>query len=405
MYASVLFAALICGCGDSQDASSNISDVKRPSLPPTVSIGSPAPVQSDANSDSDSLSVETLLKEITFTRMKAFPETDDVDELRKYRHEKNSKIIDLATQVIAKTHSDPDSKRQFSVAVTYLMSATKELALQGDRVHIDALYEHSSALYKRDPKSKAAADSAYFVATFAYDNAQRFGAQEPKWIEEFARQARLFATNFPGDDRRSVALLNSAAISSELYSMPEEAERCYSLITSQFPKNPVAAQGRAALRRLKLKGTELKLAGPTLDGEFVSMDQFRGRVTLIIYWSTAARAFREELPDLLQLLDKYRRQNIAVLAVNLDEEQTSVDSFLKEFPLAWPQIFHLDAEKRGWNNPAAEYYGVRTLPMYWLVSPDGVVVEMSHSTQNLAAQIDLLYKLGSSQRQRDLQSN
>ena len=394
---------LLAGCGgdDAAPATSNADNLtehetQRPTSPITTAIGNPEAL-AKAKAEKEALAVESLLKEITFTRMKAFPETDDIDELREFRHQRNTKIIDLATQVIAKTHKVPDSQRQFSVAVTYLMTATKELALQGDRAQIDALYEHASALYQRDPKSKAAADAAYFVATFAYDNALRFGDREPRWMEEFARQSRLFATNFPHEDRRSVALLNSAAVSSELNQMPDEAKLCYSLICEQFGKSTIAKQATASLRRLDLQGKKLQLAGPTLDGGFATIDDYRGGVSLVVFWSTAAKAFRDELPDLLQLLTAKNRR-IGVLGVNLDEDEEAVQSFLEEFPVQWPQIFHLEKERRGWKSPPAEYYGVRALPMYWLVSREGIVVEMTTTTRDLAAQIELLESLKPAQK-------
>ena len=61
-------------------------------------------------------------------------------------------------------------------------------------------------------------------------------------------------------------LLLAAGRSCELHGLLDEAVACFALIQAQFPDSTQAAQAAGVMRRLKLPGQKLQLAGPTLDG-------------------------------------------------------------------------------------------------------------------------------------------
>ena len=327
-------------------------------------------------------SPEWILRQIIIERLVPLPQSDDI-LIQRAKHARNKKIVDLATQVIALTHKDAEKQLVFDAAVRYLMESQMKLALDGDSDRIDELYEHAELLYRRDPKSNAASEAAFTLARFAHTNAQRFANQEPRWVEEFSRQARLFATKFPHEEPRAVSLLFSAAQSCELFNLSEESVRCYSTIRDSFPNNPRTKQVVGCLRRMELKGQKLQLAGPTINGGFVSIDDYRGKLVLIVFWGTQAKPFHQQLPLLMQVSETYQQAGLEVIGVNLDLDESVVDTFLKEHSIAWPQIFYTEREKRGWNNPIASYYGIRSLPAIWLVSRNGQVLSSAVRAKQL----------------------
>ncbi len=377
----------VIGCNSSTDSAHQEEKVASISksiadLPVDQTESGTEPVDSSADEEPIELTPpkpgtpEWFLQEITTLRMSPIPETDDLEELRQTRRERNEKIIDMATKTIGLTHSNPNQEPQFTLAVHHLVDTRRQLALQGDRESIDALYEYSETLYKRDPKSRAASEAAYVLTQFAHDNAKRFAAQEPRWLEEFARQARKFAANFSAEDgSRAVSMLFAAARSCDLYGLNDTAIDCYSQLFRQFPDTPHGMQAQASLRRLQLLGQPLQLAGPTMDGGFAAIDDYRGKVVLVVFWSTQAASFVSEADRLIATAKSFSEQDFAILAVNLDDNEAAVDAFLEQHPLDCPQIFHPEPERRGWENPVASYYGVRSVPVYWLVDRDGTVTE------------------------------
>ena len=325
---------------------------------------------------------EWMVHEATRLRLQAPPDTEDAAVLRANRKERNEQIVALAQQAIGLTHKDKQRERLMVVAVRQLMEARLQLALLGNRADIDALYEDAAALQARDPQSQSAAEGAYALVNFAYSHAKASAKADPRWLQEFARQASHYATNFPREESRSLPLLFAAARSCELHGLTQEATQSYALIRKNFPKSPYAKRVTGILRRLQLPGQSIQLSGPTLTGGNVAIDDLAGRVVLVVFWSTEAKPFEAQLPALLELHRKYTKYGLAVVGVNLDQDATPVNQFVVANKVPWPQIFYPDPEKRGWNNPIASFYGVMEIPAIWLIDPQGVVSSTTLSAED-----------------------
>ncbi|QDU09372.1 TlpA disulfide reductase family protein [Gimesia aquarii] len=315
---------------------------------------------------------EWNVREITRLKVTALPKTGNVDELKKARVDRNQKIIQLAMEAVKQCHADKEKQRLFTVCIRHLLDAHLQLALEGDQDSIDALYDHSESLFKRDPNSSSAAEAGFTVAKFANTSAQRFAIDEPRWIEEFVKQARLFASRFPKESVRAPQLLRAAAETSQLYGLNKQAMDCCIDLERKFPKSNETAQVAGLLRRLRLKGQPLQLAGETIEGGYVSVDDYKGSVVLVVFWSTTAKPFIEQLPQIQALSKKYRKYGFEIMGVNLDDEEPAIDAFQEKTSLDWRQIFYSARDKRGWNNPSAVYYGVRRVPTMILVDHTGI---------------------------------
>lgn len=331
---------------------------------------------------------EWLVHEATRLLLESPPETDDIEALKKHRRERNEKIIRLAKEAIQATHTDPEKERLFTAAVHNLLEARLQLALAGDSEQVDLLYEDAEALFKRAPESAAAAEGAHTLVSLTYTNAKSASSGDTRWLKELARQARHFAESFPNEERRSLPMLFTAARSCELSGLAEEALECYELIPRTFPKSTFAARVTPIVRRLKLVGNRAQLAGPSLEGESLALDDYLGHIVLVVFWSTDKGQFVEQLPDLLKVARSYEERGLRVLGINLDQESTAVQEFLIQRKLPWPQIFFPEPEKRGWNNPAAAYYGVMDVPALWLVDQSGFVVSTNVNATELELEIE-----------------
>lgn len=331
---------------------------------------------------------------LQITRLKLRPLGDNFDAVSQtpekqaeLRRERNEQLVNLATEAITRTHKDKSEagQRYFDLAVHHLLEAELQLALTGDKDHVDAIYEHASSLYDRDPKSKSAIEAGQILISFARLNALRFGQQEPKWLEEYGRLARQFAKSFPQEERQAIAVLFAAGQSCENHGLTADAIQCYATIRDQFPKNAAVDRVAAVLRRLNLKGQPVQLAGPTLGGGFVNAAEMVGKPILIVFWTTQAQPFIKQLPKLQDLLDQIDSERLNVVSVNLDDDdnESAVQTFLETNGLNWPTIFQTEADKRGWNNPVATHYGIQSVPLYWVVSSKGNVVETSNNVQQI----------------------
>lgn len=376
-------------------------------IPPTVSLGSsddlkrpPAAPGASGSLEPDDGSPEWLLGEITRLRVRKSQPTDDPEKLRARRRWKNEKIIKLAQEAIRLSHNDSDQEQIFNTAVHQLMEARLELALQVtpeqlefSQAQIEELYSDADALFRRAPKSKAAAEAAFVRAKFANTSAERFADREPRWLEEFTRQALLFATNFPQEQSRATSLLDAAGRSCELHRLRDKALNCYALLVEKFPETPEGKQATAILRRLSLNGKRLdKFGGPTIDRGFVYLDDFRGRIVVVVFWASHSRLFVEQLPKLIALRKNVGAKQLAMLGVSLDKNKVAAEEFLSKNELTEPTILWPDANRREWKNPIVQYYGVRDIPMYWLIDQQGVVVDSLLDVDQIEERVQTLLK-------------
>jgi peroxiredoxin len=366
---------------------------------PAASIASPDLDDPDDLADNESIDFkrpeegtpEWTILEITKLRLQPFPDSEDVNVLRQARRERNLKIAKLAHDVIALTHENPEKEQVFNVAVHRLMEATWQLAMSGDNEAVTSLYDYAASFHGRSPKSKAAADAHWFLASFANENAVRHGETEPRWISEFARQARLFAERFEGDQQRAVKLLNDAAQTCDSYGIRDEAIQCYAALRQKYPESAPAQQAVAALRRLELPGKTLDLGGPTMDGGFLSIADFNSSPVLVVFWSTQAKPFVDRSAEIITIVSKFEKRGLQVIGVNLDTDESAVDAFKEKTGLTWQNIFHAAPSRRGWDHPVASYYGVTSIPQFWTVDVKGQLVGMTGDPANLEAELERLF--------------
>lgn len=326
---------------------------------------------------------EWLVREIFITRIGRKVETDDVNVLKKLRRKRNLEIVQLAEDAISLTKDEPSKQKLFQTAVRQLMQSRIELAMQGSQSEIDELYALADVLYRRDPNSKVAADAAFDIAYFANRKATESEKPNTHWLDEFLRNAQVFARRFPHEERRAIQLLDAAGKSCEYYHNTQAAMRCYIQLRKQFPDSEQAKYAVAILRRLSLKGNPLQLGGPTIDGGEFQIERLKGKIVLVVFWDSHSGKFQKQLNPLKQTIARYRNVGLKVVGVNLDEKEIDVDRFLEKWSLDWPQIFPAAIEKRRWNHPVANYYAIRNVPTYWLVDRRGIVVETNLQPQQL----------------------
>jgi cytochrome c biogenesis protein CcmG/thiol:disulfide interchange protein DsbE len=104
----------------------------------------------------------------------------------------------------------------------------------------------------------------------------------------------------------------------------------------------------------------------TLDGEDVSLSDYRGKVVLLNFWATWCGPCREEMPLFEQAQQQYGTDNLVVLAVNVREGNGTVRSFVERFALTYPILM----DERG---SVAGRYHVRSFPTTYFIGRDGSV--------------------------------
>lgn len=110
-------------------------------------------------------------------------------------------------------------------------------------------------------------------------------------------------------------------------------------------------------------------AGTTLDGEQVSIDDFRGQWVMVNFFASWCIPCLEEHPELNAFDVAHRAEGDAVLlSVTFDNEADEARAFFEENGGDWPVID--DPE-----NSIGVAYGVAQVPETFVIAPNGVVVQ------------------------------
>ncbi len=106
------------------------------------------------------------------------------------------------------------------------------------------------------------------------------------------------------------------------------------------------------------------------DGRAVTLSSFKGKYTLIDFWASWCGPCRAENPAVVKAYHKYHPKGFAILGVSLDETKTEWEEAIKKDGLDWTQVSDL----KGWQSNPAALYGVKGIPMNFLLDKDGKII-------------------------------
>jgi peroxiredoxin len=172
-----------------------------------------------------------------------------------------------------------------------------------------------------------------------------------------------------------------------------EAELCYRTLASQFGETSQGHEAAAVLRRLSLPGRKLsQFSGPTLDGNYVDSETFRGQVTIIYFWDSRNMEFQQNMLPLLLQAKEVSSTRLRFVGVNLDEDESLARAFQNSEELPGEQVFFADENLRSWNSPLIRFWGLSRCPSVWLVDREGTVSAVDVGASQLVSEMRKLFE-------------
>jgi len=150
---------------------------------------------------------------------------------------------------------------------------------------------------------------------------------------------------------------------------------------------PIRSMAATAIQKLKRLDMPLHLSFKAVDDRVVDLADLKGKVVLIDFWSTTCLPCIQELPELKELHHKYDDRGLAILGVSLDTDKEQLQTFIKKEQLPWPQFF----DPAGPTNRIANEFGIRSIPVVWIVDRKGILRYMG-GTMGLKAKIEAILK-------------
>lgn len=107
-----------------------------------------------------------------------------------------------------------------------------------------------------------------------------------------------------------------------------------------------------------------------LDGNPISLEQYRGKVVLLDFRATWSSPCLEDTPKVKKVYDAYKDKGFDIIGISLDNDEKRLRDYLKKYEIPWRQVY---SGKR-WDSPIAQQYGIRNIPTGWLIDRDGTLI-------------------------------
>jgi thiol-disulfide isomerase/thioredoxin len=118
---------------------------------------------------------------------------------------------------------------------------------------------------------------------------------------------------------------------------------------------------------------DFKLTG--LDGKQVTLSDSHGKVILLNFWASWCGPCRAEIPDLVELQNKYKDQLQILGLVVDDDDADAIKEFVEKFAINYPVALAT-------NNVRIQYGGIPALPTSFVLDSGGRIVQKHEGLRN-----------------------
>ena len=207
-------------------------------------------------------------------------------------------------------------------------------------------------------------------------------ATQAWWFE----QLENFAKQWPGSEDAPDAVVQ-LAISYELMGRIDDAKAWYGQLARNYSKTEGGVKAAGALRRLSLTGNPLQLAGRTLQGQPLNIDQYRGKVVLVVFWASYAQPFLADAETLKTVYAKHQKSGFEIVGINMDPDAAAATSWLGQNSIRWQNL--RETPQQAGTQPGDFGFGIVSVPTMFLVNKEGIV-EGGITSRNLDLAVDAL---------------
>lgn len=120
----------------------------------------------------------------------------------------------------------------------------------------------------------------------------------------------------------------------------------------------------------------------------VALSSMKGKVVLVDFWASWCGPCRRENPNVVALYNQYHAKGFDVFSVSLDKTKEPWLAAIEKDGLVWNN--HV-CDMLGWQNAAAQLYGVTSIPYTMLLDREGKIIARQLRGEQLAAKLAELF--------------
>ncbi len=102
-------------------------------------------------------------------------------------------------------------------------------------------------------------------------------------------------------------------------------------------------------------------------GRYVGLDEFRGKIVFLNFWTTWCPTCITEMPSMEKLHRKLSGKDFAMVTVNIKEPASQVNNFFEKYNLTFTALLDITGE-------ASTEFGVRAIPTTFILDKRGHIL-------------------------------
>ncbi|WP_461532761.1 redoxin domain-containing protein [Sinomicrobium sp.] len=130
-------------------------------------------------------------------------------------------------------------------------------------------------------------------------------------------------------------------------------------------------------------------SAPTPEGNELSLNDIKGKVTIIDFWAAWCKPCRIENPNVVKLYEKYKDKGLSIIGVSLDRKKEEWEQAIAEDQLPWHHVSNL----KFWQDPIAQLYNVRAIPATFILDENGKIIAKDLRGDALEAKLAELFEM------------
>jgi thiol-disulfide isomerase/thioredoxin len=192
--------------------------------------------------------------------------------------------------------------------------------------------------------------------------------------------------NYPNLDASDLAFLDQIKIEQLKNTMVEQAAFFLSTANKDmdgfYSKLLQASTDKIYSKELTARYEKLKKILPgmtapnfryeTVDGDFITSEELRGKYVYIDIWATWCGPCKQEIPALIQLQEDLKNENICFVSISVDQirDKNTWKNMVKSENLGGYQLF----ADNSFHSFFTREFAVESIPRFILIDPNGIIV-------------------------------
>lgn len=168
------------------------------------------------------------------------------------------------------------------------------------------------------------------------------------------------------------------------------------ILTKMKKEMPNAPTYKAIAEEMRIEaemaiGKQIKdITLNNMDGKPVKLSDVysKNKYTLIDFWASWCRPCLMEMPNVIHQYALYHDKGFEIYGISFDNAKANWQACVQRYYMSWIQVSDL----KGWQSLAAQQYNIKGIPAMILVDQKGVIVAKNLRGEELANQLEKLFK-------------